>query len=83
MSCLNCPNSPTYTKVVGPHVGEYCGACHKWIRWIKQNKNPSTVFGTPEVILKSRQLDLGTMDKLISTGPREKIELTSNDDVPF
>jgi hypothetical protein len=35
MSCT-CGSDNSYTRQVGPHLGEYCSNCDKWIRWISQ-----------------------------------------------
>lgn len=32
--CLNCGSKDRIKKEKGPHTGEYCSDCGKWIRWI-------------------------------------------------
>lgn len=34
MKCSECSCTNFYTKKSGPHIGEYCTQCDKWIRWI-------------------------------------------------
>lgn len=32
--CPDCYSTEFYTQKKGPHIGEYCSNCNKWIRWV-------------------------------------------------
>lgn len=34
-----CKHALKYSKKVGPHQGEYCKVCGKWLRWVKKPLN--------------------------------------------
>lgn len=42
MTKFKCPHCgcdvmPTY-KTKGPHIGEYCNGCGRWVRWVPKSK---------------------------------------------
>jgi hypothetical protein len=37
MPCSYCNTEKTYTAPAGQHIGEYCAACHRWLRWVAQS----------------------------------------------
>ena len=34
MKCPDCKYIEKVYKKKGPHTGEYCGNCGKWLRWV-------------------------------------------------
>jgi len=36
MPCPNCQSTTIITKPCGPHIGEYCATCGRWLQWIPQ-----------------------------------------------
>lgn len=46
-TCRTCGFSATYVERRGPHVGEYCAGCSRWLRWVWQNRPLTTMpFGS-------------------------------------
>ena len=44
--CSHCGSTDIYTKPKTPHIGLYCRACGKWIKWLPQEKTIDTMpFG--------------------------------------
>lgn len=37
MACPSCGSIETTKKSVGPHMGEYCTSCDRWLRWVPQD----------------------------------------------
>lgn len=33
-----CEHVHTYFEPKGPHLGEYCQFCGRWLRWVKQTQ---------------------------------------------
>jgi hypothetical protein len=29
-----CVPEPPDIRIVGPHIGAYCGACDRWLKWL-------------------------------------------------
>jgi hypothetical protein len=36
MALCTCGDDNVVTRRSGPHVGEYCASCCKWLRWVPQ-----------------------------------------------
>jgi hypothetical protein len=39
MPCSKCNSTQTEQRKQGPHIGEYCKDCGKWLRWVSQYTN--------------------------------------------
>lgn len=35
--CPEHPDSPIIEQGNGPHLGEYCSVCYRWLRWVPQD----------------------------------------------
>ena len=64
MPCPNCHSNIIANKPCGPHIGEYCGACGRWLRWVPQGKIEDFIWpigktykGTPIVKLAQTHPD--------------------------
>ena len=40
--CPECECEEFKEEVKGTHLGLYCKACNRWIKWVKQNKSIKT-----------------------------------------
>lgn len=38
LKCTKCGSTSVYSQEDGPHVGIYCCACGKWIKWANKNE---------------------------------------------
>lgn len=54
ISCPHCGSIDVFVANDGPHVGEYCGGCGKWIKWA----------GKEEARLVQRQQEMYKDDRI-------------------
>lgn len=52
---MTCCNGKTIQKQPGPHIGEYCSDCGKWIRWVPQEKDGEYILWAVDNLKGSMQ----------------------------
>lgn len=64
MPCPNCQSTSVTNKPCGPHIGEYCDTCGRWLRWVPQGNLESfkwpigkTHKGTPILTIAKTKPD--------------------------
>ena len=73
--CKFCGMSYPIYKHVGPHIGEWCGFCQKWIRWIPKKELNENVTE------KEHQITIDELEEL--NKHRRDYEEGLNDEVPW
>ena len=76
--CKYCGLGPATYAMKGPHVGEWCSFCKRWIRWVpKQEVNLENNTVEQEIVPNVRTIDD------IKHERRLRYEEGLDDEVPF
>lgn len=75
ITCKYCGATSATYKQVGPHIGEYCASCQKWIRWVPRKEH----FKKEEGTITSKIIDA----QLIKDEARRYYEEELEDELPW
>lgn len=77
-TCKYCGMSLPIYKQVGPHIGEWCHMCQRWIRWVPK-REINAEANTVEKTVTQRIVDA----QLLKDEARQQYEELLEDELPW
>ena len=78
-TCKYCGMTLPIYKQVGPHVGEWCHMCQRWIRWVPKRE----INAEANTVEKEITPNVKVIDDIIKETARQNYEEGLDEEVPW